>query len=577
VRFWYNPNFIAIFFLLFFSIFALKSLTKPGFYTSHDGETHTARIAQYYQALKDGQFPPRWAKTLSSGLGSPIFVYIYPLPYLAGALIHMLGANFVNSFKILMALSFIASGLFAYLWLLEVFKSPKSAFLGALTYTWVPYRFALIYVRASISESFAYTFLPFLLLSLTKLAKKTNLKWTALSALSLALLMLSQNLVAYMAIPLICAYVLILAIWQKSAKYLIYVFISAIWAFGISAVTYLPALFERNYIHFDQLFKDVYNAHFVTLTQLVHSPWGYGFDLPGTVNDQISFQIGLAHILIIFISLFVLFIAIAARFSMVKFLQDNFFEKPKSQEKILAIFFLLVIALSILLMLETRQTHLFWKNFKLLQIIDIPWRLLGIIALSTSFLASFAAKNIRSGLVFLFLVSAILIANRHHLNINEAKFYDDEFFLNYRGSATQFNEFTPKSRSSVGVTDQFPQRIEVVRGDAKISDINQKSNALTFKTESTQVSRLLVNVATFPGWQVFADNKKFESVDDPILFRELYRPDRDNTGLFYFIVPTGNHTFNLKFTETKLRYFADLLSLASFTAVILALAKLKKS
>ena len=132
MKFWYNPNFLAIFFLLILSIPALKSLATPGFYTSHDGETHTARIAQYYQAIKDGQIPPRWAPTLNNNFGSPIFVYIYPVPYLTGALIHAVGFSYADTFKLLMILTFILSGVFAYVWLIEIWQNPRAAFLGAL-------------------------------------------------------------------------------------------------------------------------------------------------------------------------------------------------------------------------------------------------------------------------------------------------------------------------------------------------------------------------------------------------------------------------------------------------------------
>ena len=160
MRFWYNPNFLAIIALLLLSIPALKNLAIGGFYTNHDGETHTARIAAYYQAIADRQFPPRFAGNFYNGLGSPIFVYIYPLPYLLGSVIHFFGFSFTDSFEILMALGFISSALFSYLWLKEVFKSEKAAFLGSLFYVWVPYRFLLIYVRGSISELLAYTLFP---------------------------------------------------------------------------------------------------------------------------------------------------------------------------------------------------------------------------------------------------------------------------------------------------------------------------------------------------------------------------------------------------------------------------------
>ena len=216
VRFWYNPNFLAIITLVILSIPALKSLTQSGFYTSHDGETHAARIAQYYQAITDGQLPPRFAGSFYNGLGSPIFVYIYPLPYFLGSALHALTFSFVDSFKILMAASLVFSGVFSYLWLAEILKSEKAAFLGALFYAWVPYRFLLIYVRGSLSEVLAYTFLPLVLFCLTKLSATRNLLWIASTAVATSLLLLSQNLVAAITLPTVIGYLAILSLHQKS-------------------------------------------------------------------------------------------------------------------------------------------------------------------------------------------------------------------------------------------------------------------------------------------------------------------------------------------------------------------------
>lgn len=569
VKFWYNSNFIAIFFLLFFSIFALKDLAKPGFYTSHDGETHVARIAQYYQALKDGQVPPRWAKTLHGGLGSPIFVYIYPLPYLFGSIIYLTGLSFTSSFELLIALTFIFSGIFTFLWLKEVFGSAKAAFIGALFYTWVPYRFSLIYVRGSISESLAYTFVPALLWSLTRLSKNISFKNVAISGLFFAAILLSQNLVAYIVLPVVGVYVLIFSVLNKSIKYFLFALVSAIWGFFTSSLTYLPALFERNLIHFDELFQKVYNSHFVTISQLIHSPWDYGFSLPGP-GDSISFQIGLAHIMVIVLAFLALALIIFQKST------GNFQEvKDYKSQIIITVFFLLVIFASIFLMLDTNINHTFWKIFKPIQFIDIPWRLLGIVALSCAFIAGFVANTTKSGFIFKVLIISVLIANRNHLRINEPAFFKDEFFLNYQGSATQYNEFTPRTRHSTGVSDDFVSPIESIKGNIKIYDLTQKSNRISFKTQNSQPARIQVNLINFKGWQTLMDNKKFANdaslVDKSFSF--AYRPNIDTSGLYDLIVPAGNHEFALRYQETPLRKTADFISLLSLITALVVIVK----
>lgn len=560
MRFWYNPNFLAITALILLAIPAAKSLAIPGFYTSHDGETHTARIAQYHQALIDGQYPPRFAPSLYNGLGSPILTYIYPLPYLAGSLVHSLGFSFTASFEIIMAAGLIFSGIFAYLWLAEVFKSEKAAFLGALFYVWVPYRFLLIYVRASISEHLAYTFLPLALYSLTRLAHQKNIFWLAMSSFSIALLMLSQNLVAAMSAPLLGGYVLFLAFFEKSKKVLIQSLIVAIWGFTIASVTYLPSLLERKFVRLDEIINVAYPDHFVTLKQLIRSPWGYGFDLPGTVNDQMSFQIGLAHILVFFISIALIL------FQLIR-------KNLKDQSK-LAIYFSCIFILSIFLMLQNKATSYVWQQIKLLHLVDIPWRFLGIATLCLSYLAAYSVKFLKPGFYFLFLVIFVLVANHNHLRINQTANFDDSFFLNYTGTATQYDEFTPKWRQSTRVPIGFNPAIHVekVSGDAQIDNVSAQSNKIVFTAHVTSdTAQVRINKFYFPGWNVQVDGRNLTPFGDLIITDTTtlaIDKEQDSSGLMMVNLTGGNHQVVAHFGETPLRSLANYLSLGSLVLVL---------
>lgn len=563
-----NPAFLSILALIILSTFALKSLTQPGFYTSHDGETHTARIAQYYIALKDGQFPPRWAKNLNDTLGSPIFVYIYPLPYLSGSVLHFLGVSFGDSFKMLMVGTFVFSGIFAYLWLKSVWISQRAAMVGALFYIWVPYRFSLIYVRGSISESMAYTFLPLVLWSITLLGEKTNLKYLAFCSFSITLLLLSQNLVAAISIPLIAIYSVFIFIRAKNPKFFVFLAASSLWGFSLSAFTYIPALFERHFTHFNDVFYRTFDSHFVTLSQLIHSPWDYGFDLQGHLQDAMSFQIGLAHILVFIGTLIILPLALFKK----KFKrQAPFFIEDINYFQInLSIFFAVVFIATIFLMLDAKPTIWVWDNFKPLARIDIPWRLLGITALAASFLAAFIAKTFKPATLAILMITAVLIANRNHLRINQSIYFADDHFLNYKGSATQLNEFTPKWRTTTKEPSGFTQRVEIIEGQVTISRIDQKSNKLYIRGNFEEKSRIQINLLYFPTWEVFMDGQR-QVLNKDYSITSAINPqsERDNlSGLFEIKPPPGEHTFVFSFKETKLRELANLISLIAFTALI---------
>ena len=574
MRLWLKPGFWAILFLFLLSIPALYSLSLDGFYTSHDGVTHTARIAQYYKALKDGQFPPRFADSFYNGIGSPIFVYIYPLPYLFGSIIHALGFSFVDSFKILMAGGFILSAVFSYFWLIEVFKSPRAALVGAIFYVWVPYRFSLIYVRASLSELLAYTFVPLALFALTKLCKTTQIKWVAVSAVSFALVLLSQNLVALISAPVILGYAYILALLAKSPKVFFLTTVAVAWGIVISAVTYLPSLFERNFVKIDDLIQHQFVHHFVTIKQLIRSPWGYGFDLSGVANDQMSFQVGLAHILVFVIALGFLIWQLFVKKTLF------FLNKPSKKTLTILFYFLVVICLFTFMMLESELVKSIWETVKPLQIIDIPWRLLGIVTLSTAFLSAFVVKNIRSPLFALFLVFAVIVANRNHLRINEKVFYADKFFLEYSDTGTQYGEFSTIWRSYLSAPKNIDPdvKFETFTGKASIIEQFSKSNLLKFTADvETSEALIKINKIYFPGVKVVLNEKELQPFSEVIIPSGEPSYFKEDNGLMIVPVKKGVNKVEVIFGETKLRQFANFLSLGSFLFAVSVIFAFRKN
>lgn len=574
-----SPVFLAICALTITSAIGLKGLSKQGFYTNHDGETHTARIAQYYGALKDGQIPPRFANSLYQYLGSPIFVYIYPLPYIITAAIHSVGPAYVSTFKITMALGFLFSAFAAFLWLKEVFQSEKAAFFGALFYTWVPYRFLIVYVRASLSELLAYTFVPLSFFCLTKLIKEKNLRWTALCAISLSAILLSQNLVALITFPVIAVYVLISSVLEKSPKYFILAAVSLAWSLALSSVSYLPSIFERKFVHFDDVISLQYTNHFVTLKQLIRSPWGYGFDLPGTINDQMSFQIGLVHLLILTLAIVLVLYPRVKNNKFIPGFIKNLIDLPDKKTYILNLFFLVAFFLAVFLMIETKTSIYVWKNIKPLGVIDLPWRFLGLTSLALSFVAAYVAKSTKPGIIFLFFVALVLVANRNHLRINQTRILDDNFFTNYTETATQYSEFTPKWRQSIRVPLYFDvaNRVEITEGQAKISNVFSNSRKTVFDADViSHFSKVRINKFYFPKVEVKVDGQKqqpFENLTITDSKNLDLDTQQDTSGLMQVEIQRGKHTVSVEYKETNLRLIANYLSLMAFVSAVILIFK----
>lgn len=574
---WKKPSFLALAVLFILAVPALRSLSRNGFYTSHDGETHAARVAQYYLAIKDGQFPPRFAGSFYNGLGSPIFVYIYPLPYIFGSLWHFTGFSYADSFKLTMAAAFIFSGVFSYLWFLALFKNVKAAFAGALYYIWVPYRFSLIYVRASVSEILAYAFVPAAFFTITKLFDRGSKIWIPLISFAIAGILLSQSLVAMIVIPVLAVYALILALSRKSWKKLVTCALAFVGGFFISSFVYIPVFLERDFVRLDDVMRKAYANHFVSFKQLIRSPWGYGFDLPGVVNDQMSFQIGLGHLFVITLTILIIVFTV---FSLVK---SKKFKLLTKEELVLAGFLMLITAASIFLMLDTKLTFEVWQKLKVLEVIDIPWRLNGLIVVSSAFFTALIIKKFNSTLLLIFLTVLVLYANRNHLRINLPRDLNDKYFENYGGSATQYNEFTPRWRQTDSVPDYLDigQKFEVLEGDVKLAVEKNSSKELRVKAEVVSpTSKIIFYKAFFPGMEVWLNNNLLKEgemfeISNPINM-DVER-DKDKSGLPKLILPKGDFDVRIVYKETPIRRAADYISLAFFaTAFILFIYYVKK-
>lgn len=186
--------------LILISLFPLKDLLFPGAYQSHDIIEHVARLASFYESLSQNNPIPRWGGNLNYTYGHPVIMFLYPLTNYLGSFLHFLGFNIINSIKILFGLSYIASGVFMYLWIKRLWGQ-KVGFVAAIFYLFAPYRFVDLYVHAALGEHLAFVFIPLACWMLTELIKTQKKKYLVLSSASIALLILSHNAISLMFIP----------------------------------------------------------------------------------------------------------------------------------------------------------------------------------------------------------------------------------------------------------------------------------------------------------------------------------------------------------------------------------------
>jgi uncharacterized membrane protein len=537
-----NPKvLIGIFILLLF--IPLFDLLQPGFPLTHDGQDHIARIANFYQNLQEGNIVPRWGGLLNWGYGHPVLMFLYPLPSYIASFFHLIGFSFVDSTKLVFATAFIFSMVTMYLWL-KSFLSEKAAILGALLYGYAPYHFVDLYVRGAIGELVAFVFPPLVLYFLFKLSQKNSYRYILGGSLSLAGFILAHNAVSLMFLPIVFLYAIYLARNNKYKK----IFISStlviiLFGFVLSAFFWLPAFMEGKYTLRDIVTEKVYQDRFVSLAQLLYGDWNYG------QSGEFTVQVGLVHWLFVLSGIPVLI----------------YLYKKKSQQ----LWFLagLLIVFTVSLVLMTPFAGPLWDKITLLQKFQFPWRFLFLTMFTTAVVGAFIFTLVPKkfqNTVFFILIALLLLTTK---DMWHAKTYfqkPETFYTSVYKGTTDTGESAPIW--SVRFMEQSPKAaLEVISGDAKIQREGRTTSRHDYIVTASEKTQMRENTLYFPGWNVKIDGQQV-----PIQFQ-----DPNNRGLMTFFVEKGTHTVSVNFQETKVRFFANMISLVGLSLLVL-LGILKK-
>ena len=110
-------NFIFLFFLTLFFLVPFSRIFSVKFVDGHDFILHFRMIYILEKYLSEGILFPRWLSEATYGYGSPVFTFMWGVPYYLGALLHKFGLSYEYIFKILLILPNLLSGIGCYLWL----------------------------------------------------------------------------------------------------------------------------------------------------------------------------------------------------------------------------------------------------------------------------------------------------------------------------------------------------------------------------------------------------------------------------------------------------------------------------
>lgn len=507
--------------------------TKQLLYTD-DGELHAARIANYYLAFKQGQILPRLAPNLDSGYGSPVFNFVYPLPYIIGTLIYMiLPATIVFSLNLTVILLTIIGVSGAY-YLARQFLDQQQAALTALIYLSTPYTLINIFSRTALGEIAFFAIIPWVMWSAENFIryKKVTLFNQLAFIFALTLLVLSHQTSIITTLPILIGYYLLRINNQKKFITLIKQLIPIpITALLLTTWYWLPALWEKQYVILDR--ADTITNY---LTQFP-TTWSFFFQKVKNLD-----RFGTYKIVTLGYSSWIIFLS---GLTLIK-------TKNAANKKII-IYLLSAISFTIILMMPF--TRPLWIRSGLGNYVQYPWRLLSVVTMSSLLLLIHLLQTKQFNKNY-WLSGALIIAGglsiMTYAQPRGFQDWSDYELFEYFKTTTTFNEF--QTIWSAKYTRQYPpDKISFRAPDQKLYEDNmmQAAEFTQLETKSWQGSKMVYQVETdqpveviqktyfFPGWELYVDHKK----------QLINYQDEEFPGHIIYHLEPGKHQINTKFTQ----------------------------
>lgn len=555
---------IVIILLLFLVIPSFATLIRPGFFFMQD-DLQAFRIQQMDKCIQNFQIPCRWVPDAGYQYGYPQFNYYSPSAYYLGEMIHLLGFQFIDAVKILFALGFVVGALTMFI-LLRAWLGLWPAFVGAILYTYVPYKAVDVYVRGAMSEFWGLALFPLVFWAIYQLVKTEKLKYFFWLSFSLGLLLITHNLMSFIFLPLLAVWSLVWIYLEKKWSLIPLVLLGGVLGLGFSAFFTLPVIFERQFVHIESMFGGYfdYRQHFVDLNQIfLSNNWGYGSSYLGP-GDDLSLSTGIIQWLAGLLAVIL---------SVISF---------KKNRKIALITLAIAFVNVIVLFLTHQKSSFIWEKISFLATLQFPWRFLGDSIFLLAILSGVAVYLLGklSGLKASLALGLVLILSVFALYLNF--FQPKDWF-----SMTDQEKFSGalwEKQLTISIFDYLPIYAtlppnhkaplypEVLDGEAVFSSYIKGDNYQTGTANVTKEATVRLPLLDFPGMTVKVDGQKIPHRHDDCRLEEYC------FGLISFGLTPGQHVIETRLTDTPIRTVGNILSLISIIAIatIAILAKTKK-
>ncbi len=536
-----------LYLLILISLLPVWSIFRPGVYESGDLWIHITNAIAFYKSLTEGILIPRWAGELNATFGFPAFIFIYSLPYYIISFFHSVGISFVLSTKLLLAFSYIASGIAMFTWIKEELNE-KAGFIASIFYLFAPYHLVDLHFRADVGEILAFVILPVNLYLIKKFVESTSIKYFLLLALSFALLVISHPAISLASPPLLVAYLWFC--WYRRKKHhikkLVLGLISLALGMMLTAYSWLPTIFLLKYTQQ----STISSITFPNFFEFIYSPWRLGLLFQGP-KGELSYIIGYMQVIFVIIAFYLLLKNIL-----------NFKDKPLI--KLFLLFFL-----GYFFMMQSLSAPL-WEIIPFIKHFQFVYRLLLIISLTTSVLAATILYGLKNKLllilIFLVTIGSTILnwGNRQVISQINDTYLIKQLPLSTADGAGLGQAAPVWTDPNNTWESKIPKNhLEVIKGQTDVKQLLRTTNFHEYALSVSKTSLLRENTLYFPGWNLYLNGKNY-----PISITKA-----SPKGVIEFTVKPGLYDVQLRFEDLPIVIFSNILSLAGLFIIMLMLSK----
>lgn len=530
---------------------ALRGFWQPGTPREPDFVIGVFRAYSVDQGWQERQFYPRLGMNLIFGYGSPLLQYYSPLASYITLVWHWLGLDWVAATKATFSTALLSAALGAYVYGRWLFADRRAGLISGLAYGLAPYLLFCIYERGAMSETVALALLPWAFWSMHHLLRPNSRRWLWPSAALVALLILAHNITALFAVPLLLAYLLLVA-WNEQAWHRLPAAGAALGlGLGLSAFYWFPALAERGYAQIDRWML----GGDVSVTRYLVPPSRL-LQLSLAFNYWQSWIPALPVVTALLIVIGILALPLTRR-------------SPQRGGLLWAI--LVVIPL----VLQLTLSQPLWESLPIIRYIQYPWRLLGLVSLCAAFLGASiftwrGLAGVRGWLAAAALSCLILYAALGGLGtrapnwlafdsaqVNDAVLNDlgrgnYQLHVDYQPAAMMADIAEMALPAQAGDSGDLPPL--AAAPDVRVME--EGPALMQLQVHSAVPVTLRLPRIFFPGWHIRIGGQPA-------------RPKPSGPwGLLSVDLPAGDYPVSARFGETPLRLAADIVSLLALVLCV---------